>query len=133
VVSLIDFLVVQRHPILGLDPLGVVVFLLGLIIEISARRALGRHFSVRIRTTETQALVQSGPYKFIRHPLYLGVIMVYFSEAIAWESAYGVFILPIIPLPLRRIAIEEKAMDLRFGEEYTAYAKKTKRLIPLIY
>lgn len=133
-VSLLDFLIGHNRPIIGLDPLGVAVFLLGLTIEISARRALGKHFSVKIRTTENQMLVQSGPYRFIRHPIYLGVILVYFSAAIAWESAYGaLIILPIIPLLQRRIIIEEKVMALRFGDEYAAYAKKTKRLIPLVY
>jgi hypothetical protein len=40
---------------------------------------------------------------------------------------------PLIPLLLRRISLEEKAMHLRFGDEFTKYARKTKKLVPLIY
>lgn len=133
-VSLFDFGVVQRRPLLNLDPVGVATFALGLTVELSARRALGKEFAITVRTTAEQRLVQSGLYRFVRHPLYLGVIVLYFSAPIAWQSAYGALvILPIIPFLLRRISIEEEAMALRFGDEWMAYARRTRRLIPLIY
>lgn len=133
-VSLLDFFVVQKRSIFGLDPLGVMVFLLGFTVVVSARSALGRNFSVRIRNVGERKLIQSGPYRFVRHPIYLGIIILYFSGPIAWQSAYGaLIILPIIPLLLRRINIEEKALALWFGGEYQAYKKRTKRLVPLIY
>lgn len=134
VVSLFDFFVLQGRSVFGLDPLGIVVFLLGVAVEVSALRALGGQYSPRVRTSEGQKLVRSGPYRFIRHPVYLGLILVFFSAPIAWASAYGVLLaLPTVPLLLRRIGLEEKAMVLRFGDEYAAYAQRSKRLIPLVY
>lgn len=133
VVGLFDFFLVQRRPILQLDPLGVVVFLLGLTLVAAAVRALGRSFSLRIEAAGEQRLVQSGPYRFIRHPLYLGLILAFFSGPITWQSAYGALVmLPIIPLLLLRIRHEERVMALIF-DGYAAYARGTKRLIPLIY
>ena len=134
VVSLLDFFVLQRRSIYGLDPLGVLIFLLAVAIEISALRALRGQYTPVVKTSEGQTLVQAGPYKHIRHPVYLGLVLVFFSAPIAWMSAYGALLaLPTIPLLLRRIGIEEKAMAQRFGSEYTAYAQRTKRLLPLVY
>lgn len=133
-VSLFDFFVVRGHSIFEIDLVGVVVFLAGVTVTASARRALGKFFSTRVRVTSAQRLIQSGPYRYIRHPIYLGVILLYFSAPIAYQSTYGALVaLPVVPILLHRISIEEKAMTLHFGSEYEAYAKRTKRLVPLIY
>lgn len=134
IVSLYDYFVIQRRPLLELDFIGALVFLAGVALESSALRALGKEYSLRVRTTAKQKLVRSGPYRFIRHPVYLGLILVFFSAPIAWTSYYGALVaLPTIPLLLRRIRLEERAMMQRFGDEYAAYVQKTKRLIPFIY
>ncbi|MDE1852490.1 MAG: isoprenylcysteine carboxylmethyltransferase family protein [Thaumarchaeota archaeon] len=133
-VSLFDYFTIQKRPLLGLDPIGVAIFLMGVAVELSAVRALGRQYSLRVKTTEEQKLIQAGPYRYIRHPVYLGLILVFFSAPIAWVSLYGALIaLPTIPLLLKRIRVEERAMAFRFGDEYTAYVQRTKRLIPLVY
>lgn len=133
-VSLFDFFVVRGHSILEIDLAGVAIFLAAVAVTVSARRALGKFFSTRVRVTSAQRLIQSGPYRYIRHPIYLGVMLLYFSAPIVYQSAYGALVaLPVVPILLRRISIEEKAMALHFGTEYGAYAKRTKRLVPLIY
>ena len=134
VVSVLDFFLLQKRPLSGADPLGLVVLLVGVVAILSALRALRGQYTLRVKTTEGQTLVQSGPYGHIRHPIYLGLILVFFSASIAWWSAYGALLaVPTIPLLLRRIGIEEKAMTLRFGDAYAFYRQKTKRLIPFVY
>jgi protein-S-isoprenylcysteine O-methyltransferase Ste14 len=133
-VSLYDFFVLKGRTMSQLDPLGVAVLVAGFAFQLVAIRALGKEYSFRVRTTKEQTLVQSGPYRLVRHPAYLASILEYFSMPLMLYSGYGVLVvLPIVPILLRRIVIEEKAMLLRFGDEYRAYAKRVKRLIPFVF
>ncbi len=134
VVSVLDFFLLQGRALSGANPLGLVVFLVGVGAIASSLLALRTQYTLQVKTSEDQTLIQSGPYKFIRHPAYLGLILVFFSASIAWMSVYGALLaIPTIPLLLRRISIEERAMGLRFGDEYAIYKKRTKRLIPFVY
>lgn len=133
-VSLFDFFLVQKRSLFELSLIGVVVLLAGEAFIFSGRKALGEYFTARIRIAGGQMLIQSGPYKYVRHPIYLGILLQYFAAPIAWRSSYGALVmLAIIPLVLRRIGLEEKAMGSHFGVEYEAYVKRTKKLIPLVY
>jgi protein-S-isoprenylcysteine O-methyltransferase Ste14 len=134
VVSVLDFFLLQGRSLSGADPLGLVIFLVGVGMTASALGALRGQYTLKVKTSVSQTLVQSGLYRFIRHPVYLGLILVFFSASIAWTSAYGALLaVPTIPLLLRRIGIEESAMALRFGDEYASYRQKTKRLVPFVY
>ena len=134
VVSLVDFFLLQRRPWFELDLVGVVILLLGEALIFSGRRALGPFATTRIRIETGQHVVQSGPYRYIRHPIYLGLILQFYAAPIAWWSAYGAMVmLPLVALLLRRIDLEEAVMESNFGSEYERYIKQTKRLIPFIY
>ncbi len=87
-----------------------------------------------LQIVEDQRLVTNGYYKHIRHPIYLGEIGRAFGWAITLSSLSGLVFMTVgIIFLLIRIEIEEKMLIEAFGEEYTEYQRKTKKLIPYIY
>jgi protein-S-isoprenylcysteine O-methyltransferase Ste14 len=79
-------------------------------------------------------LVTDGIYGVIRHPSYLGAIILMLGWALAFRSALGVILAAlIIPLLLARIHSEEAMLRSQFGDQYDAYCQRTSRLIPGIY
>jgi protein-S-isoprenylcysteine O-methyltransferase Ste14 len=135
-VSVID-LVILQHGGYNLTAVGIAgaAFLVGgLGLYVIARRALGEFFSEDVRIIPEHKLVTGGPYRLIRHPIYLGEIFFGLSIPMILGSLYG-FIIMLVPilLVIYRIGIEEKMLVSRFGQEYLDYASKTKKLIPYIY
>ena len=135
-ISVIDLVILQhgRYNLTGVGVAGAVFLLGGLGLYMIARRALGELFSEAVRIIPEHELVTSGPYRLIRHPIYLGEIFFGLSIPMILGSLYG-FIIMLVPIPmlLYRIRIEEKTLVSRFGQEYLDYASKTKKLIPYIY
>lgn len=83
---------------------------------------------------KSDSLVKTGPYKWIRNPMYAAVLFFYFPIVIhhfSWINAF-VFIV-LLTILLFKIDSEEEFLEERFGEEYRDYSKSTKRLIPFIY
>jgi protein-S-isoprenylcysteine O-methyltransferase Ste14 len=96
---------------------------------------LGKYFRTTVEVEESQKIVQKGPYKWIRHPSYSGIILFCIGYGIAvqnWLSLIIAVSLPTIAL-LYRIKIEEEALVKGIGTEYEVYQKKTKKLIPGIW
>lgn len=114
--------------------IGFALFVVGLSIYGIARFTLGRNFSEALRIKPDHKLIVHGPYRFIRHPVYLGEILYFLSIPIIFESLYGfVIMLILIPMLLYRIKIEEKLLISTFGQKYLEYVRTTKKLIPYIY
>jgi len=114
--------------------LGVALFIAGLSLYFVSRLTLGRFFSEAIRIKPEHKLITNGPYRFIRHPIYLGEILYFLSIPMIFGSIYGFFVmLALIPMLLHRIGVEEKVLISKFGQEYIEYTQKTKKLIPCIY
>jgi protein-S-isoprenylcysteine O-methyltransferase Ste14 len=113
---------------LGLVAMGIVVF-------ISARRALGASYSGHIAVKSDQILVQGGPYHRIRHPAYAGYLLMALGISLGYSSLAGLIAVVglLIPSIYFRIQVEEKSLCAHFGEAYHRYASHTKRLIPGIW
>ena len=79
-------------------------------------------------------IVTNRPYRVIRHPSYTGVLLTVMGLGLAFRTWGGnLLILVVVGLALNyRIRVEEKALKAKFGDEYIAYAKRTKRLIPFL-
>ena len=114
---------------------GVLLLAVGLAVRWTAIFQLGRAFSANVAIRATQKLKDSGLYRYVRHPSYLGMLLIFLGIGIDsrnWISLAIVMIFPTLAL-LYRIRVEESALLEAFGEEYTAYRRTTKRLIPFVY
>lgn len=112
---------------------GVILVAVGIAFAIWARRHLGRNWSGTPRMKVGHELVISGPYRFVRHPIYTGMLLGLFGSALAagpvWLVAFIIFGIVFI----RRIGIEEKYMMQLFPDQYPAYRARTKALIPFVW
>jgi protein-S-isoprenylcysteine O-methyltransferase Ste14 len=135
-VSVADFVIVQKM-IYHFDLIslaGFIFLITGLGVRAQATRTLGRYFSPDVRILPEHELIRHGIYKYIRHPIYLGTLLAYFSIPLLFHSLYGFLIMILkIPLTIYRIRIEEQALLEKFGDAYRDYMKTSKRLIPYIY
>jgi protein-S-isoprenylcysteine O-methyltransferase Ste14 len=80
-------------------------------------------------------LIDTGPYRFVRHPSYTGALMAFFGLALClanWASL-AVMLIPVFLVFLRRMHVEEDALLQAFGNQYRDYMRRTKRLIPAVY
>ncbi|MGB2676027.1 MAG: isoprenylcysteine carboxylmethyltransferase family protein [Candidatus Acidiferrum sp.] len=114
---------------------GVIVMLVALAIRWTAIFTLGKSFSSNVAIQDSQQITRTGLYRFVRHPSYLGLLLVFLAVGLHsrnWISL-AVVIVPTTAALLYRIHVEEAAMAEAFGEEYVAYSKATKRLIPGLY
>lgn len=113
---------------------GVVLFVLGGTLRIWPVYVLGRRFSGLVAIQPGHTLVTNDVYGIIRHPSYLGLLVMSLGWALAFRSAVGVLLAAlIIPPLLARIRAEEKLLLTQFGAEYDAYCARTSRLIPGVY
>jgi protein-S-isoprenylcysteine O-methyltransferase Ste14 len=114
---------------------GVVLILLGLTIRWIAIFTLSRYFTVEVAIELDHKIVETGPYRHIRHPAYAGSLVSFLGLGLAfsnWLSTMIIFI-PILAAFLFRIRVEEQALANVFDGAYLKYASKTRRLLPGIY
>src|SRR5580704_180671 len=114
---------------------GVVVIWMGLAIRVWAVLTLGGSFRTTIEVDAGQSVVSRGPYRWIRHPSYTGLLLVLLGVGIGignWLAVAVCFILPPIAL-LYRIRWEVAELVRVLGVAYSAYESRTKRLIPGIW
>jgi protein-S-isoprenylcysteine O-methyltransferase Ste14 len=96
--------------------------------------ALGRQYSPEVTIQKDHQLITSGPFRWIRHPRYLGVILLTIGFSLAFRSWIGLAAAPfIIGVLLLRIHDEEALLGREFGEEWKNYRNKSWRLIPYIF
>jgi protein-S-isoprenylcysteine O-methyltransferase Ste14 len=115
--------------------IGFVVIIIGLIIRVTSILDLKQQFTYRVTSIENHELIEKGLYKTIRHPGYLGQLIIFVGISASLSNWLSVLLM-IIPVFLGysyRIAVEEKFMIEQMGQKYVDYKKRTKRLIPNIY
>jgi protein-S-isoprenylcysteine O-methyltransferase Ste14 len=123
-----------RHP--GLYGIaGFAVILAGVGLRRSAAQALGRHFTVVMSILEDHELIATGPYRWLRHPNYAGLLLIAVGTAIMVRSplAVGVTLVGWLPLALLRIHAEERALHERMGQAFVDYCRDKWCLLPGIY
>ena len=112
---------------------GMPLFIAGVTLRLSAVRTLGRSYSHMVRAEADQPIVDTGPYRVIRHPAYAGMIASHVGVLIALYNrvTLAILILGLVPAILFRIRIEEKALFALSG--YPEFAKGRKCLVPMIW
>jgi protein-S-isoprenylcysteine O-methyltransferase Ste14 len=115
--------------------IGMALFVIGLSIRIFSLRKLNQYFTYSVAKVENHKIITSGLYKFIRHPGYLGQLIIFVGISTAISNGLSILLM-MIPITfgyLYRIKVEEKFMAEELGEDYKNYQEHTKRLIPMLY
>ena len=112
--------------------LGLLLIPAGLALREWAIIKLGRFFSRTVQLEAGHKIITDGPYRWIRHPSYTGMILIYLGIAFALGTWLGVFLTLGLMLGaiMYRISIEEKVLIEAFGAAYRDYSKRTWRLFP---
>jgi len=114
--------------------LGILVGLMGLGLRIWSMSVLGRFYTRTLRVTESQSIVRSGPYRLIRHPGYLGSILIWSGVAASTMNWVVLLIVLVVMFGVYVYRIQsEEQMLLATNADYGNYQKQTWRLIPLVY
>jgi len=115
--------------------LALATLVVGMTLRLGSVLSLGKAFSSNVAIREEQRVKQTGLYRFMRHPSYTGMLIVFLATGLFWQNWIGLLIvvIPTTVALLYRIHVEEIALRDHFGEEYVDYSRKTSRLIPGIY
>jgi protein-S-isoprenylcysteine O-methyltransferase Ste14 len=105
----------------------------GLAFALWARGALGRNWSGVVTLKEGHELVEHGPYRFVRHPIYTGMLAMFFSTALIVGHLGGLIgtILMFASFWIK-LRDEEKVMLQQFPRQYAAYQRRAKRIVPFV-
>jgi protein-S-isoprenylcysteine O-methyltransferase Ste14 len=120
---------------LGMEITGLVIILFGLAIRIWTRLTIGGMYSGYLRVKVEHVLVTDGPYRYVRHPGYTGFVIMALGLSLGYSSLIGLAAVPVLLLPglAYRMQVEERLLTEQFGDEYRAYAGRSKKLIPGIW
>lgn len=111
---------------------GVVIVFLGLAFAIWARRHIGTNWSGTVTVKENHVLVRTGPYAWVRHPIYTGLLAAFVGSAVARGELRGVWAVMLCTIAfVIKLRVEEKWMRQEFGDAYTRYSAQVPALIPL--
>ena len=114
--------------------IGAAICLIGLAFRVWSIRILGKFFTSRVEIQSDHRVIRHGPYKWIRHPSYLGSWAMYLGVSVLFQSHLG-FLVTLLGFYFAyqyRIAAEEIALVQSLGQEYEDYRKKTWKLIPYL-
>ena len=115
--------------------IGITLYVIGLSLRYVSIIHLGRFFTRNVAVSDTHELISSGPYKILRHPLYLGLFLLstsvplFFSNILLTPLAYGLmgYILN------HRMVLEEHILETNLGQTYSTWKQSRYKFIPFIY
>lgn len=127
-------LALASPPVLSARALvGALVFVSGVVFRIVAIRTLGVFYSHRVRVVDEHRIIDRGPYRLVRHPAYLGMLVAHAGVLVLfphWAAGLA-FALVFVPGVVFRIVVEERALADVDG--YRAYAERHARLVPFVW
>jgi protein-S-isoprenylcysteine O-methyltransferase len=118
-----------------INVVGIAMAVAGLALRWYSIIYLGRFFTVNVEIAADHQLIDSGPYRRLRHPSYTGALMAFLGLALCTQNWASFAIMVVGPTAafLYRIHVEEAALAGAFGERYRLYMQRTARLIPAVY
>jgi protein-S-isoprenylcysteine O-methyltransferase Ste14 len=122
-------------PYLPRQIVALILFLAGLCIRYAAVGRLGRFFTTNVSIHNEHVLIIDGPYRWVRHPAYTGLLLALVAAGVALGDAIALLLLTV-PSFLAfkfRIAIEEKLLNKKFGTAYRDYSNSTAKLLPWLF
>jgi protein-S-isoprenylcysteine O-methyltransferase Ste14 len=113
---------------------GIVILLLGSLLRRLCFRALGEHFTGDVRARADQPVIQTGPYRWVRHPSYTAGILMNLGIGLAltsWVSIAFLFVGSIVGYAYR-VRVEERALLKEIGAPYAEFMRTRKRFVPYV-
>ncbi|KAF1007267.1 MAG: hypothetical protein GAK28_01906 [Luteibacter sp.] len=119
-------------------PASTIIAVVGVLLTVSgvafacwARYVLGRNWSSVVQVKQDHELIQSGPYRWVRHPIYTGLLLAFLGTAVAIGEWRGPLCVVIVAVSFWfKLRLEERWMRDNFGATYEQYMRRTKALIP---
>ncbi|HEY7403555.1 MAG TPA: isoprenylcysteine carboxylmethyltransferase family protein [Candidatus Angelobacter sp.] len=118
---------------IALEWLGLVLTVAGIAFAIWARLRIGKNWSSAVTIKEQHELIQTGPYRLVRHPIYFGLLLAFLGTAIVHGEVRGLigFLLAVIGWGFK-LRMEESFMIQQFGMAYLDYKQRVKALVPFV-
>ncbi len=115
--------------------IGIIVLVFGGILLVLSRLQLGEYGGPRIVIEDKHQLITTGVYQYIRHPMYLGFLLLFFGYSFALGSIVIAIVISLVFFLIfkNRMELEEKILITKFGEEYLEYKERTKKILPFLY
>lgn len=115
--------------------IGCVLMAVGLVFRWWAIRVLDRYFTVDVAIRPDHQLVQTGPYRVLRHPSYTGALLTFYGFGLALGNVWALLLIVVVVTSAFawRIRVEERALTTAFPDAYPDYMRKTKRLLPFVW
>jgi protein-S-isoprenylcysteine O-methyltransferase Ste14 len=118
-------------PGMALSILGALLVWAGVLFAIWARTILGRNWSAVVQVKQDHELVERGPYRWVRHPIYTGLLLAFFGTALALGEWRGLLGTAIVGVSFWfKLRLEERWMREQFGARYEDYMRRVKALVP---
>lgn len=118
----------------ALEMLGVVITLAGIALAFWARAFLGGNWSGSVTVKVGHQLVRTGPYHWVRHPIYSGLILALVGTAIERRQVRGLIAVVLLYIGFKiKSRIEERTMSSTFGAEYEDYSRTTGAIVPKLH
>jgi protein-S-isoprenylcysteine O-methyltransferase Ste14 len=123
------------RPLPGSRAVGIALIWVGVALRLKAILTLGDSFRTSVEVHQGQQVIERGPYRWIRHPSYTGLMLIILGVGLADGTWLSVVVAALVPLPalLYRISVEEALLVATLGEPYANYRSRTKRLIPGVW
>jgi protein-S-isoprenylcysteine O-methyltransferase Ste14 len=116
----------------ALGVIGTILFACGIALAIWARLHLGRNWGTPTSQRAEPELVTSGPYRFVRHPIYTGLLTALLGTALV-DNLLGLIVVAVlVPYFYYCGTVEERNLTAAFPQAYPAYKSRTKMLIPFL-
>ncbi|QEH36007.1 Isoprenylcysteine carboxyl methyltransferase (ICMT) family protein [Aquisphaera giovannonii] len=110
---------------------GLVLQWISIRFAVNAREIMGASYSGRIAETDGQRLVEEGPFRVIRHPIYLGILGMFLGTALVSGERHGLLGLTLAAVAFgRKTYLEERGLSKQFGDAFRAYRGRTGLLFP---
>jgi protein-S-isoprenylcysteine O-methyltransferase Ste14 len=132
----VPYWLVQRwhDPSWALYGVGVALVVAGLVLAVWARIKLAGNWSGTVTLKKGHEIVRTGPYRWIRHPIYSGLLIGFLGSAIALGELRGLIAVLLAAVAFwRRIRLEERRLGEHFGEAYAEYRRTSWALIPFVF
>jgi protein-S-isoprenylcysteine O-methyltransferase Ste14 len=114
--------------------LGILLLYAGIVLRLYAIHVLGAAFTTEVAIAPEQTVIETGPYRLIRHPSYTGLLLTLLGLGLSstnWLSLLVLMGCALIGLSYR-IHVEERVLKKHLGQPYQEYMRRTKRLIPFV-